>query len=61
MLPLAVFTRNVLRDVPMLNDLTVFDPENVDDGPSPIPLVRFGIQVKNHKIAFCDDMREHHV
>jgi len=50
------FFGNVLYDIPVLNDLVIFDSENIRDCLASILLVQFGIQVKDDEIALRNDI-----
>jgi hypothetical protein len=45
------FFRNILNYIPMLDNFSLFETENIDNGFAPIFVIQLGIQVKNYKIA----------
>ena len=50
------FLGNVLSDIPMFDNLAVFDAENINDRPASVLFVRLGIQVKSDEIALGNHM-----
>ena len=48
--------RDLLDDIPMLDDLAVRDAEDIDDGASGGTVVARGVHMQHDKIAFGDDL-----